>query len=237
MKDNLYLENLRGSIFVPKISLTSKLITSINQLFVDYVISNYMQPFPNGAMITSDGITLSSPQGDIMIQFLPQQINYIKKISSKYDIDEISKFADECKKTFVNILSVMSVATTSRIAIAPTLRYENDTDAIKTFYSDVFKKDKFNDALMDNWEFTQVFRLNKNLVEKNIKHNFVSKFYLANNPNRGITDLSLPNIAYMIDLDINTFANNSYAFDAKSLEDFFDKSVEYCKDFIDFYFK
>lgn len=242
MKEHLKLVEIRGTIFIPQIPFSWGVVNDLQQSFKDYIpsVNTSSSPmiiegaFINPYVLAPGEWSLVAPDKKQQVLFHEQKIDFLKFLHEDPSPETIDEFTKGCKTLFKSF-SKFTNSKCSRIAIAPTFEYAGDRNDIISFVHDIFKKNDFHDAVLDNCDFSQVFRIRENILDKQIFINYLSKFYnvtkvISSNGKNQLAE------ATMISFDINSRVDPDITFTHEAVSDFFDKSPKFCEKFLAFYF-
>lgn len=240
MKEHLKLVEIRGTIFIPQIPFSWGLVNELTKSLTDYIPTVNMSPNPillDGASVKPNVLapcewSLVAPNQKQQVLFLAQKIDLLKSVNVDYAPEAINEFAKTCQALF-KIFPEFTSHKCTRIAIAPTFEYTGDD--IMPFTRDIFKKNDFQNAALDNCDFSQVFRLRENILDKQIYINYLSKFYAMS---RVISANGINQLAEvtMINFDINSKVDPDVVFTQEAIGAFFTNAPIFCEKFLSFYF-
>lgn len=245
MKTNLNFINTRCSIFVPKVAYNNDNLTKMMSAFPNFLPSTVqIPPIPllGLPMIQQDLANqpwqLTSADKQKCITFFDDKIDIvINHEGVKYKKTVLESISADCFSMFEKIINAFGF-TSVRLAIAPMLRIpfmENGNSKKYDFLNKVYALNKFEDAQVDNCDFSQVFRINKELNNKTYLINHLTKF--STDVCNAIKDNKIISTEFLnIALDINTFVDPTYNMDVEDLRDFYSKSPTWCDDIVNFYF-
>ena len=238
MKSKFNIVGLRGSIFIPQIKFSWDIVNNLLNNLVNYIplVNNTGGPiFANGQVMNPEEWSLSSSNNNSKLIFQAQKIDYIETMEYQYDNAYIIDFSNKCKDLFDVFLEKDEFKST-RIAIAPTFKYNGDYNEFMSFVNAIYNKNVFKGSSIHNCDFSQVYRVKENIGNKEIITNYLSKFYVTNNiiTTNGVNQIQE---SLMLDLDINTKADPNIQFELKDIEDFFNQAPVFCDTFMSFYFQ
>ena len=223
---------LRGSIFCPPIKYSKSFVAElVNELhdFTPMLIRD------NSMISSIMEWQLISPDNNENLVFSNNKIDFIKNVD--YDVKDTknNEFVERCISIFKKIMEIKKYECT-RMALAPTVLISNNNSVndLKFLFDKIFNIHLFKENELSTSNISQVYRIPENLKEVNIIMNYVVNFHSENT----IIIENGKNILreqYMVDFDINTFANPQYRFDIESVMDFYHKSITFFYSFYDAY--
>lgn len=235
MKPIFKIEGLRGSIFIPLIPFEWTFVNSLFEILPGFIPSvNQFAPPIKGALMPPIEWLIFSPDNKSRLIFQQQKVDFIVEAGIDYSPEIIKDFAEKCTRLFERIIDY-SKQDSSRIAIAPTFKWVGENNLFVDFIKEIYSKNSFKGSSVDNCDFSQVFRVVEDINDKEIKLNYLSKFYTANSL-AVVNGVNSIQESYMMDFDINTFVDPKYVFNKTAVCDFFSKAVVFCTNFMDFYF-
>lgn len=243
MKECLKTANIRGSIFVPKVAYNTVNLDKMRTAFPDFmptVLSPMAIPdviYAVGAM-NNNAWRLISPDQMATISFYDDKIDIIiNKEAMPYSEIEIAKCSSQFFELFKKIYDAFGFSSI-RLALAPTLFLPFTEDApftVTDFTKRIYSFNQFQGSSVDNCDFSQVFRVNRQLNNKNYLINHLTKFSTEFfQEQKGDTIHTGQRMT--ISMDINTFVNPQYKFEEKEMYDFYDQSPKWCEELIHSYF-
>lgn len=125
----------------------------------------YGSPFvDNGIVFNPGDWELKTTDGTVRVIFQNQKIDYIEFGKKEYSREAIKTFASRCRDFFSEMLESRGLLS-SRLAIAPSFVCEQPFREAKEILTSVYSENKlhFNDAEVDNCEFSQVLSLSLSL--------------------------------------------------------------------------
>lgn len=247
MKDLIAIDNLRCSIFVPKVAYNGDNITKMMTAFPGYLPSSIplgQVPFQLMGLpilppdINNQPWQLTSSNNKEVITFYDDKIDIIINLSNiKYSVELLKETSKHCCEMFERIMNTFKF-TSIRLAIAPTLRVpfgEKEHVTKSGFLSRVFLLNEFEGTHTDNCDFSQVFRINRQLHDKTYLVNHLIKFS-TEQINKIENNTLHVNEVLVSSLDINTFVNPTYNMGISELNEFYQKSPNWCENLINYYF-
>lgn len=238
MKPDFIIEGLRGSVFTPQIVSNWEFISAMQEVlpnYIPFIVSDAPQVI-KGMLLSPEAWMLVSPDNNVRVVFQAQKIDYIiVNTNMPYTQENVQVLTKKCSRVFEKIMKVKNIKA-SRLAIAPTLRYVGDVISLKTFINRVYAKNTFKKSNVDNCDFSQVFRVDEEINGGTFTINYLSKFYVAT-PMVVVNGINSIQEVNMLDFDINTFVNPTYSFDVSAVNDFFEKAVGFCSEFLSWYLK
>lgn len=231
---------LRGTIFSNQtIAYNSDNTKILMDLFPNYLPTLLNVELPNGLLpipIDQQPWKLASQDQSVNVIITGNKIDIIENIGIHYTNDKLTDFSDFCSKAFSKIINSFGLEP-NRIAIAPkyALKLE-DIGSLQDFASLIFKKNKFNDKLIESCSFNTVFRLSKNIGDKqDVTFNFVSTFEEGNlvEQNKDKPDRIVPCICFSF--DINSYPSPDIKFNTTEITDFFTQAISWNEEFAAFY--
>lgn len=237
MRPELLLNGIRGSIFVPQIQFSWNLVYPLLEYLKDYIPSVNVSGGPqflNGQIVNPGEWSLVAPNNKCRLCFSVQKIDMIKEVGQSYNKNDIVEFSKFCNDVFSLVMDKVSVKS-NRFAVAPSMQYCGDNKNIPNFVSSVYRINKFKDSIVDNCEFSQVYRSLEKINDKDVIINYLSKFYVASNVVKmnGVNQIQ---DSIMIDFDINSRVDPNNSFDIPTVNSFFDRSPSLINDFLNLYF-
>ena len=237
MKLNLNLVKLRGTVFTQQINYSPQIITALSDILRGYLPSFVTVIPQNNSIpnaIVSNFWEMVNPTTGERIQFNNVKIDIVQSFDIPYKEEIISKFSSHCSAVFCRLAEITGQSV-SRLAIAPTFSCTDDSNKIARFAQDIYVKNSFKDAKIENCAFNNIFRINEMIGEKSFLINYLANAYAANRVDN-IDGKNLIRETIAVDFDINTFANEKYVFGISEIRAFFDKASQMSKSFFDFYF-
>lgn len=232
------IDGLRGSVFMPQIAFNWNFVSAMQEVLPNYIpsiVSDTPQVI-KGMLLSPGDWMLVSPNDDVRIVFQAQKIDYIV-VNTKvtYTQENVHTLTKECNQVFEKIM-VETKMKASRLAIAPRFRYVGDVKLLKKFINAIYAKNTFKKSNVDNFDFSQVFRVDEEISNRHFVINYLSKFYVTTPVvvTNGINTIQEVN---MLDFDINTIVNPTYSFDISAVNDFFGKAAGFCSEFLSWYFE
>ena len=243
MKTNLKMGNIRGSIFVPRVAYTPDNLDKMRDAFKDYMPTALPQVampdfLPGYLAMNKNAWRMVSPDQKETISFYDDKIDIIVNAEAiPYTEEEIKKWGKHFFDSFKKIIDAFQFSSI-RLALAPTLYLpftEGSPFTINDFTNRIFAFNKFQGSGVDNCDFSQVFRVNKQLNGKDYLMNLLSRFsteqYQEQKENTIHTGIRL-----IVNVDINTFMNPQYVFAENEMHDFYDLSPKWCEELMCSYF-
>lgn len=244
MKSKLKVTNVRGTIFVPRVDYNTANLRKMQEAFPGYLpsmISPIALPdfVPGMGVFKNNSWRLVSSDQTESISFYEDKIDIITNSNElPYNVELLHKQSQHFLETFMKIISAFSFKS-SRLAIAPTLFIpflENEQNGIHEFTKKIFAFHQFNGSELANCDFSQVYRVPKNLNGSD---------YLINHLTRFSTEMFQTQVGNVIHIgerlilavDINTFVNPVYSFDEIALKDFYTNSPTWCEELLSDYFQ
>lgn len=235
MSFNLVL--CRGSLFTRRVDYTPENWNILRTVFPDYmpikesnpgfVVSIGKEPLIMGGVLWN----LRSPNIDI--NFFDGKIDVIRKnINQPVNSENLSFICREIKDVVCKLTDALQL-TSSRLAFAPTL-IDKAPNASRDFARKIFKERRYKDAQLDNCNFSNVYRVERQIGEKQTKINYLATFSEEQQPVFSGNSIKLNSI-FKVDVDINTFPESSVLYNKEEVVDFFDNAAEMANDFINFY--
>ena len=219
----LNVVSLRGSLFCAPIRYDRGLVSAFSEILTDCV-----------PVIVRDNVIpswqlVSSNEKEILA-FVGDKIDYVKKLEGELNSDILHDFCHRCQNIFGKIMEI-SKFPSMRIALAPSLLIADE----KKLNDKVFSIVKFEDVDLATSNFSQVYRIDKEICSKKISINFASNFRVE--PEVVIVDgKNQLRDRYLGDFDINTAHNPNYRFGIDDIKEFFQLSSEWFLDFYRLYF-
>ena len=241
MKSKFSVFGLRGTIFLSYVPFDWRLVSSLLDELKDFIPSVNTTGVPlmgNGFVIQPGEWSLVSPDGQKSLFVTGQKIDYTenyRNVEAKlYSMDVIQEFSGVCTRVFAKIMDFANIKST-RIALAPTLRYNSSLHEFTQYVQNVYAKNTFKQANVDNVEFSQVYRVEEEIGSMTPVINYLSKFYVVNDViNLGAMNEIREKCA--VDFDINTRFDPEYFFDKECVNAFFDKADKMVDSYFNFYF-
>lgn len=180
--------------------------------------------------------SLSSKEEKLEINFLEGKIDVIlKKGNQLYSYEAIQESCMTISSTFEKIINAIGLVST-RLAFAPSLISHQKTSLeIKNFARSIFKEKIFKGASIDNCDFSNLFRINTSILDKEVVVNYLAIFSLAQMPILQQSKIKMQDVL-QINIDINTLGNEEYKFNVNDVKEFFNQSPSMTTEFLDFYF-
>ena len=235
MNTNLVVTNLRASAFLPQIAFGKEIIDALKEELDGFIPSVFSLPNINGLMIEqqSNEWMMVTPNRKQKLVFHESKVDFIDESDLSYNIDVITQFSTRCKRIFQTIINTTGFDV-SRIAIAPTLRIIKSREEIKTWINTLSNGQLFKEEQLDISDFSQIYRVKEKIAGQEFLMNYLAKFSTERTMVR-LNDKNAIVEQYLLDLDINTFADSNYVFDNESVGDFYSQSTNFCQSFIEFY--
>lgn len=233
MKDNLFIAQLRGTIFVSQyIGYTPENANKFRELLLPDSTA-YSAP-----EIIVPGVNPTAPQygmswrlfkkcgdnGDYNIVFLPGKIDIILTKDAKYGDETEMNFCKKCADWFSKIMKEISISIVTRIAYAPlyAIRYEDGT--YDTRWESLLKKTVYDGTPMRDVNFSFLLKRVINIcgkeVEMNLLHNISDGVQIKV---RAETQQQIQVV--LLQLDINSTPEKSIDLDAGGVNKFFDGGI------------
>jgi hypothetical protein len=229
MNENIKFEALRCSIFVQRIDFQLDLVNKINRIAPS--LKPGVMPIRNDEGKIEGGWTLNDDGNNEKVLFYPHKIDYIKDIHTPYNLDAINSFTKRCSTLFNTILDFSGFLST-RIAFAPKIALYLDPEETSRFRSNIIKHDKFENTLIDDCNTSIVFKVKKEINNKEIMLNFLYKYFTRIDLKN--SEKSHGTIINSLYFDINTVSNLDYSFNSSDISSFFDHAAPYCDEFLNF---
>ena len=240
MNFSLNLSMLRATIFVPFVSFSHQLYSEIEKILpgiVPNVPSNVNIPLDvRGNLFPFPSWALQRQNDNDFIIFQPNKIDYIRgfEVSSSPDTKAQWENFIDVNRQLMDILVPKAGGVASRIAIAPKFHFYSPDDVWFKIISRTFAQREFLGSEMIEGDFTQTFRVQKNLGDVSKQINFVCKFRVDQEL-RMVNNMPRQRDVNVIDFDINTAPFNTYTFNLAQIQAFFKDSSIFCKEILDFY--
>lgn len=235
MELKLNIDKLRGTIFTKQINYSPDFVNALSGVLVGYIPSFLtVLPQNNPNAVIPNFWEMVNPTTGEHIQFNNAKIDIIINSNTPYSNDVIIDFAKHCSMIFEKILSITG-QNSNRLAIAPTFSCNDSDQNIRKFAQTIFTKNMFKTANIDNCVFNNIFRVNEKINGQDILINYLANFYVTNRVDL-VNGKSLIKEILTIDFDINTFVDENYLFDINAVKDFFTKSTQMSKEYLDFFF-
>lgn len=236
MNTSLVITNLRASVFLPQIVFGKEIINALNEELDGFIPSVFTLPNINGLMVEqqpNEWMMVTSNRKQRLV-FHESKVDFIDENELSYSKDAIAQFSEKCKRIFQIIIS-KSGYDVSRVAIAPTLKILKSREEIKTWINSLSNDRLFKKEQLDISDFSQIYRVKEKISGQVFLMNYLAKF----GTERTMVRLNGRNTIveqYLLDLDINTFADSNYVFGNDAVKDFYTQSAGFCQCFIEFYF-
>lgn len=247
MKEELEINSIRCSVFVPKISYSSENIQVLMKLFPGFLpsvidlIPKQLQVI--GIKLEAKNIEnqpwqLMSADSLTKIAFYDNKIDVVIAFSQvcRYDLKQLQDVLFKLSGILETIIGEFKFIPT-RLAFAPTivLPLSNNETYIREFTQKIFSINTFDNSPLANCEFNQVYKLDRNLGGQNFVVNHLVRFNTE--MVQKIGDV-IPNIFPLlkIEMDLNTVSKPEYSFKENAVKDFFEKSVQWCDSLLNLYF-
>ena len=211
------IKTLRGTIFSSPIQYSKEFVTSLAGIVDGYLP---MIIRDNNALPIFPVWQLSSPDEKEMLVFKGEKIDLIRAVEEGINDEHICEFTKRCKTVFGKILKETSNPC-SRIALAPSVIVTENGTKPTELYNRLFCIHEFDGVDLDSSNVSQVYRVERDIGEKNVKMNFVANFKLENeliSTGKGNQIL----LRYICDFDLNTMPLPEYRFTIDDVNRFFD---------------
>lgn len=242
MKTNLYIAKVRATIFLPFIMCDWDLLRELNEIMkwnLPIISSNTPLVAEDGSVLSPGSWSLYSQDNSVklFVQTQNQKLDII--FSANIDMGKSHDFwGDFIKysKEIIHCFLKKSNSQVSRIAVAPSILFNDGADAWKDFLIKSFVIRDFDEYPLDYGDFSQTYRVVEAFDDKKFRFNFLSKFLTTN---QIIVKDNVQNIIdqYNIELDINTAPDQNYSFSESAVNSFFDNAKRYVDKFLNIYFK
>lgn len=240
MFEKSHFLQLRGSVFTNQpIAYTGDNISKLLGLFVNYVPSLISNNIPTGMLpipIEQQPWKLVSSALSIDIVFTGNKIDILHTIGTIYSEQKLQEFSKIVTESVSSIVGLFNLEI-NRVALSPTYALKvAELGSLQAFAKKIFAKNLFESESIDSCNFNAVFRINKQIGNLNdVKVNFLAKFEEGSilEQNQGSPDTIVPGLCFTF--DINTYPVPGLKFDSNDISDFFTKSLEWNKEFADFY--
>lgn len=221
------IKTFRGTIFCSPIKYSKDFVASLGEMCDGYLPiivrdNSFLPELPVWQ--------LSSPDEKEKIMFNGEKIDLIQIVDGIVDDETVRTFSERCKMIFSKIMEVTSYSCT-RIALAPSVVVTENEVSSSPLYNRLFAIRMFQDTHLNSSNLTQVYKVNKQLGEKEITINHVVNFHAE----RELVDNQIRD-RYMGDFDINTMFNPRYMFSIDDVNQFFDFAFSNFKEFYNLYF-
>lgn len=242
MFEKSHFLQLRGTVFVNQpIAYTTDNLTPLMSTFNQFVPSLITGDLPKGILpitIEQQPWKLVSSDNSIEINFTSNKIDVLKTIGTIYNETILEDFVTSTSDAITKISKLFNLEV-NRMAVSPSYALKTyDLGSIQSFSKKIFFKNSFGEEPIDCCNFNAVFRLKKAIGGmENIKVNFLAKFEESNilEQKSGLQDNIVPCLCFTF--DINTYPIPGLKFREQEIADFFANSVEWNKDFADYYFE
>lgn len=239
MKPYFIIEKLRGTLFVPQVACDWEFVSAMQSVLhnaIPSLVKDSPQVIDN-ILFNSGEWILNSKDDNVSVVFKAHKIDCIVDVHDRrilYTEDALDKFIGQCSDVMNKIVELKDLRA-NRMAIAPTFKYCGNELNIKGFVLEVFNKNNFKGAKVDNCDFSQVFRIEERILEEPIMVNYLSKFFTSSDVvvENGSNTLRE---SRFLNLDINTAVNPEYMFAPNHISDFFKKANGFCSEFMKWYF-
>ena len=234
MKDNLFIAQLRGTIFM---SQTIGYTTENANKFMKLLLPEsdvYSAP-----EIIMPGVNPTEPQygmpwrlskkgddgGDYNIVFLPSKIDIILTKDAKYGDETEMNFCKKCANWFTTIMKEISISTVTRIAYAPLYAIRYEEGMYDARWEGLLKKTIYDGTPMRDVNFNfllkRVIYFSGKEIEMNLLHNISDGFQIKMGAG-GQQQVQV----LLLQLDLNSTREKSINLDAEGIKHFFDGILE-----------
>ena len=243
MKTYLKIANIRGTIFVPRVAYIAENLDKMRQAFKDYMPTVLppqatMPEFLPGYLAMNTAWRMVSPEQKETVTFYDDKIDIIVDTwATTYTEEELKICGEHIFDSFKKILDAFRFSP-NRLALAPTLYIpitENGPFKLNDFTSRIFTFNQFQGSGISNCDFSQVFRINKKLYEKEYLVNLLSRFSTEQFQEQMSNTIN-PGLRMVVNVDINTFMNPQYIFGENEMRDFYFNSPTWCEELLCSYF-
>ena len=230
MKDNLFIAQLRGTIFVSQyIGYTPENAKKFGELLLP---DSKVYSAPE---IIVPGVNPTAPQygmswrlfkkgddgGDYNIVFLPGKIDIILTKDAKYGDETEMNFCKKCANWFTMIMKEISISTVTRIAYAPlyAIRYEDGTYDAR--WDGLLKKTVYDGTPMRDVNFNFLLKRVINICGKEIEMNLLHNISDGVQIRVGAESQQQMQVV-LLQLDINSTPEKSIDLNKEGVNKFFD---------------
>lgn len=249
MKQSLKIVNIRCSIFVPKVTYNPENLQKMLGAFPGYLpstIQSQILPIPMelaGLPVQMDMQNtpwqISKASEKTVISFFDDKIDVVIQLEgAPYDLNLLAAKSKDCYDIFKKIITTFNFVSV-RLAIAPTIALQyrpNEGVSKQKFLQKMYALNTFNNTPNDTCDFSQVYRINKNLNNATYLVNHLAKFTTEQQATiQGNSMTIRENL--VVSLDVNTFVNPIYNMKIAELKDFYEQSPSWCDELLDYYFQ
>lgn len=225
------IKSLRGTIFCPPIQYSKEFVANLGSVVEGYLPilirdNNSLPIFPVWQ--------LSSPDERELLSFNGEKIDLIHMVESEINDEQVNTFCQRCKVVFGRIMELTGNPST-RIALAPTVIVAENGVRPTNLFNRLFNIHELDGVELDSSNLSQVYRVEKMIVEKSVTINFVANFK-AENELITIGNGKQLRVRYVCDFDINTMPLPQYRFNNAEVNGFFDSVPVYFSQFYSKYF-
>lgn len=240
MFEKSHFLQLRGTVFSNQpIAYNSENISRLMKPFANYVPSLIANNIPNGLLsipIEQQPWKLVSSQSSIEIVFNGNKIDILHNLGTIYNEQKLQEFVNIVIDSVTKIVDLFNLEIT-RVALSPNYALKiTELGSLQAFAKKIFAKNIFENESIDSCNFNAVFRVNKKIGKLNdVKVNFLAKFEEGSivEQKQDNPDTIVPCLCFTF--DINTYPVPEIKFDNNDILDFFTKSLEWNKEFANFY--
>ena len=225
------IKTLRGTIFCSPVKYSKELVIALSDYFEGYLPVIIRD---NGGIPGLPVWQLSSPDEKEVLIFNGEKIDLIRLVENVVDNAFIISFSERCKKVFVKLLELIN-SSCSRMALAPSVIVTEKDVKAPSLYKRLFSIIDFEGVPLDSSNFTQVYRVNKTITDREITINHLSNFQ-AENELVNMSGINQMRERYIGDFDINTMVNPEYRFSFDDVKSFFDLVPSLFSSFYNLYF-
>ena len=246
MKENLEINSVRCSVFVPKVGYNSENIQKLMKLFPGYlpsvidVIPKQLQMLGlkmETKNIESQPWQLVSSDSLMKIAFFDNKIDVTISFATirKYASGTLEDVAKKMSDVLKNIVGAFKFVPT-RLAFAPilVLPLQAGDYSVQDFVKNVFAINTFEGSCLDNCEFNQLYRVSRQLDANNYVVNHLVKFNTEMVQRIDGTNSEIFPLV-KLEMDLNTLPRPDYSFSMDATNSFYDMAYQWCDSLLNLY--